>query len=157
MAFSCTNTPSTKGTFGFDLEFLQKSEPGILVLEDSSGDAKIIISPNLQGRVMTSTADGDQGTSFGWLNYDLLATRKTTKHMTAFGGEERFWLGPEGGQFSTYFKKGQDFTFENWQVPAEIDSEAFQLVSATKSEAKFTKEMHVNHPLKFTARTMKCN
>ena len=70
MAFSCTNTPSTKGTFGFDLEFLQKSEPGILVLEDTSGDAKIIISPNLQGRVMTSTADGDQGTSFGWLNYN---------------------------------------------------------------------------------------
>ena len=47
MAFSCTNTPSTKGTFGFDLEFLRKSERGILVLEDSSGDAKIIISPNL--------------------------------------------------------------------------------------------------------------
>jgi hypothetical protein len=54
-------------------------------------------------------------------------------------------LGPEGGQFSTYFKKGQDFTFENWQVPAEIDSEAFQVVSATKSEAKFTKVMHVEN------------
>lgn len=145
MVSSCTNTPSTKGTFGFDLEFLQKSEPGILVLEDASGDAKIIISPNLQGRVMTSTAGGDQGISFGWLNYDLLATRKTTKHMTAFGGEERFWLGPEGGQFSIYFKNGNDFSFENWQVPKEIDSEAFQLVSATKSEAKLTKEMHVEN------------
>lgn len=147
MAFSCTNTPLTKGTFGFDLEFLQKSEPGILVLEDSSGDSKIIISPNLQGRVMTSTAEGDHGTSFGWLNYDLLATRKTTKHMTAFGGEERFWLGPEGGQFSIYFKKGQDFTFENWQVPAEIDLEPFQLISATKMEAKFIKDMQFENYL----------
>ena len=141
MLSSCTNTPSTKGTFGFDLEFLQKSEPGILVLADSSGDSKIIISPNLQGRVMTSTAEGDQGSSFGWLNYDLLATRKTAQHMTAFGGEERFWLGPEGGQFSIYFKKGQDFSFENWQVPAEIDSEPFELISATKTEAKLTKDM----------------
>ena len=147
MAVSCTNTSSTEGTFGFDLEFLKKSEPGILVLEDLSGDSKIIISPNLQGRVMTSTAGGDQGISFGWLNYDLLATRKTAKHMTAFGGEERFWLGPEGGQFSIYFKKGVDFSFENWQVPAEIDSEPFELISATKTEAKLTREMHVENYL----------
>ena len=147
MVVSCTNTPSTKGTFGFDLEFLHKIEPGMLVLEDSLGFSKVIISPNLQGRVMTSTADGDDGTSFGWLNYDLLATRKTTKHMTAFGGEERFWLGPEGGQFSIYFKKGQDFTFENWKVPAEIDSEPFELISATKTEAKFTKDMHFKNYL----------
>lgn len=145
MVVSCTNTPSEKGTFGFDLEFLHKIEPGILVLEDSSGLSKVIISPNLQGRVMTSTAEGDDGYSFGWLNYDLLATRKAAKHMTAFGGEERFWLGPEGGQFSIYFKKGQDFTFENWQVPAEIDSEPFQLLSATKTEAKFFKDMHVEN------------
>jgi hypothetical protein len=147
MAVSCTNTPSKKGTFGFDLEFLTKSEPGVLVLEDSSGAAKVIISPNLQGRVMTSTAGGNQGISFGWLNYDLLATRKTKRHMTAFGGEERFWLGPEGGQFSIYFKKGQDFTFENWQVPSEIDSEPFELISATKTEAKFSKEMHFENYL----------
>ena len=147
MAVSCTNTSSTEGTFGFDLEFLKKSEPGILVLEDLSGDSKIIISPDLQGRVMTSTAGGDQGISFGWLNYDLLATRKTAKHMTAFGGEERFWLGPEGGQFSIYFKKGVDFSFENWQVPAEIDSEPFELISATKTEAKLTREMHVENYL----------
>jgi len=147
MAVSCTNTPSLKGTFGFDLDFLKKSEPGILVLEDLSGESKVIISPNLQGRVMTSTAGGDQGISFGWLNYDLLATRKTAKHMTAFGGEERFWLGPEGGQFSIYFKKGKDFSFENWQVPAEIDSEPFELISATKIEAKFTKEMHFDNYL----------
>jgi hypothetical protein len=147
MAVSCTNTSSTEGTFGFDLEFLKKSEPGILILEDLSGDSKIIISPNLQGRVMTSTAGGDQGISFGWLNYDLLATRKTAKHMTAFGGEERFWLGPEGGQFSIYFKKGVDFSFENWQVPAEIDSEPFELISATKTEAKLTREMHVENYL----------
>jgi hypothetical protein len=150
MLVSCTNTPSTKGTFGFDHEFLQESEPGILVLEDSSGDSKIIISPNLQARVMTSTAEGEHGTSFGWLNYDLLATRKTKKHMSAFGGEERFWLGPEGGQFSIYFKKGQDFTFENWQVPAEIDSEPFELISATKTEAKFFKDMQFENYMGIT-------
>jgi hypothetical protein len=142
MLNSCTPVPSTKGSFGFDLEFLKTSEPEILVLEDEKGDAKVIISPALQGRVMTSTAGGDKGISFGWLNYDLLASRKISKHMTAFGGEERFWLGPEGGQFSVYFKQGKDFSFENWQVPKELDSSPFEVQSATKTEAKFVQNMH---------------
>ena len=142
MLNSCTPVPSSKGSFGFDLEFLKKNEPEILVLEDENGEAKVIISPGLQGRVMTSTAGGDNGISFGWLNYDLLASRKISKHMTAFGGEERFWLGPEGGQFSIYFKQGKDFSFENWQVPKELDSSPFELQSATKTEAKFVQNMH---------------
>ena len=142
MLNSCTPVPSSKGSFGFDLEFLKKNEPEILVFEDEKGEAKVIISPGLQGRVMTSTAGGDNGISFGWLNYDLLASRKISKHMTAFGGEERFWLGPEGGQFSIYFKQGKDFSFENWQVPKELDSSPFELQSATKTEAKFVQNMH---------------
>jgi hypothetical protein len=142
MLNSCTPVTSSKGSFGFDLEFLKKNEPEILVLEDEKGEAKVIISPGLQGRVMTSTAGGDNGISFGWLNYDLLASRKISKHMTAFGGEERFWLGPEGGQFSIYFKQGKDFSFENWQVPKELDSSPFELQSATKTEAKFMQNMH---------------
>lgn len=147
MFTSCTTVPSTKGSFGFDLEFLKKSESEILVLEDEKGGAKVIISPALQGRVMTSTADGDKGISFGWLNYDLLASRKISKHMTAYGGEERFWLGPEGGQFSVYFKQGKDFSFENWQVPKELDSSPFELQSATKTEAKFVQNMHFQNYL----------
>lgn len=147
MFTSCTTVPSSKGSFGFDLEFLKKSESEILVLEDEKGGAKVIISPALQGRVMTSTADGDKGISFGWLNYDLLASRKISKHMTAYGGEERFWLGPEGGQFSVYFKQGKDFSFENWQVPKELDSSPFELQSATKTDAKFVQNMHFQNYL----------
>ena len=29
--------------------------------------------------------------------------------MNVFGGEDRFWLGPEGGQFALYFKAGDPF------------------------------------------------
>lgn len=94
---------------------------------------------------MTSTADGDRGESFGWINHELIASAKTTEHMSAFGGEERFWLGPEGGQFSVYFKKGVDFTFENWFVPKEIDTEPFHLLSSTKTEARFQKDMHLEN------------
>jgi hypothetical protein len=85
------------------------------------------------------------GKSFGWINYDLIRQPAQAEHIHAFGGEERLWLGPEGGQFSIYFKKGVPFTYENWYVPAEIDTEPFNLLSVTSTEAKFEKEMHLEN------------
>src|SRR6187401_2264735 len=94
---------------------------------------------------MTSTTEGNKGISFGWVNYELIASGKTAEHIHAFGGEERFWLGPEGGQFSIYFKKGVEFTYDNWLVPKEIDTEPFSLVSSTTQEARFEKQMHLEN------------
>lgn len=132
-----------KGTFGYDLAFLKKHHKDLVLLEN--GDAKLIVLPAYQGRIMTSTAEGNTGASFGWLNHDLIATGKFTEHFSAFGGEERFWLGPEGGQFSIYFKKGVDFTFDNWFVPKELDTEAFELVASDKTSAQFEKQMHLEN------------
>lgn len=134
-----------KGTFGYDLDFLKKYHKDLVVLGEDVNGAQIIILPAYQGRVMTSTAEGNAGTSFGWLNHDLIASGKFSDHFSAFGGEERFWLGPEGGQFSIYFKKGVEFKFDNWFVPKELDTEPFTLVSSNKAEAKFEKEMHLEN------------
>ena len=81
----------------------------------------------MQGRVLTSTAQGDDGLSFGWINRDLIASGERQEHMNAFGGEDRFWLGPEGGQYSIYFAPGTSFTLNNWYVPAEIDWDPFNI------------------------------
>jgi len=132
------------GTFGYDLNFLKQYHKDIIVLGDSA-EAQIIIAPDYQGRVMTSTTEGNKGISFGWVNHELIASGKTAEHINAFGGEERFWLGPEGGQFSIYFKKGVEFKFENWFVPKEIDTEPFELVSLSKSDAVFKKKMHLEN------------
>src|SRR6185503_2704940 len=132
-----------KGTFGYDQDFLKQYHKDLIVLGDDN--SKLIIAPAYQGRVMTSTADGDKGVSFGWINHDLIASQKPSEHMNAVGGEERFWLGPEGGQFSIYFKKGADFKFDNWYVPKEIDTEPFELVSSTKNEAVFKKQIHLEN------------
>ncbi len=131
------------GTFGYDLAFLRKYHKDLVLLE--SGDAKLIVLPAYQGRIMTSTAEGNAGASFGWLNHRLIADGKFTEHFSAFGGEERFWLGPEGGQFSIYFKKGVEFKFDNWFVPKELDTEAFDLVASDKTSAQFEKQMHLEN------------
>jgi hypothetical protein len=134
-----------KGTFGYDLNFLQQYHKDLVLLHDVDNKAQLIVSPAYQGRVMTSTANGDSGSSFGWVNNDLIASGKQAPHIHAVGGEERFWLGPEGGQFSIYFKKGVEFNFDNWFVPKEIDTEPFTLVSSAPTEARFEKEMHLEN------------
>lgn len=138
-----TTTTYTSGSYGYDLQQLRAYHPDLIELSDRDAKAKLIILPAYQARVMTSTATGDEGKGFGWVNHKLIASGDSVPHMHPFGGEERFWLGPEGGQFSIYFKKGVPFTYENWQVPKEIDTERFSLVSASPTEARFEKDMQL--------------
>lgn len=134
-------TKMEKGTFGYDLAFLRQYHKDLIVLGEDSTGPQLIVLPAYQGRIMTSTAEGSLGKSFGWLNHELIASGTFSPHFSAFGGEERFWLGPEGGQFSIYFKKGDEFKFDNWNVPKEIDTEAFDLVASSDKEARFEKQM----------------
>jgi hypothetical protein len=135
-----------KGTFGFDLQFLKQYHKDLILLgDDADAGAQIIIIPAYQGRVMTSTTDGNGGMSFGWINYELIDSNKEEEHFHAFGGEERFWLGPEGGQFSIFFKKGDPFDFDHWYVPKAIDTEPFILVSSSKTEANFQREIYLKN------------
>jgi hypothetical protein len=131
-----------KGSFGYDKAFLEKHYPDMITLRSKDGKAMVMISPQHQGRVMTSTADGLKGASFGWLNYALLETGRFLTHITPVGGEERFWLGPEGGQFSLYFKKGDPFDYEHWQVPSEIDSKPFGVINTSADKAEF--QQHID-------------
>ena len=88
--------------FGEDATFLAAHQQTI-VLGDAAGGPRVAIVPAYQGRVMTSSATGDGGTSYGWINYELIQGGKPQSQIHVFGGEERFWLGPEGGQFSIFF------------------------------------------------------
>lgn len=134
-----------QSNFEYDLNFLRKYHKDLVVLGNDSSGAALIIAPAYQGRVMTSTADGMNGLSFGWINHKLIASENHTPHMSAFGGEDRLWLGPEGGQFSIFFKKGTAFTFDNWFVPKEFDTEPFTLVSSDKSQARFEKTVKLEN------------
>ena len=93
-------TDSTK-QYGFNRDFLKKH---IKVIELKNAGSAIALVPDWQARVMTSTAEGDSGFSFGWINRALISSGKLAPHINAFGGEERLWLGPEGGQYSIFFQ-----------------------------------------------------
>ncbi len=126
------------GTYGYDSAFLKEHTHKVLELKSEDGAARVLLSADYQGRVMTSTASGAGGNSFGWLNYELIASKEWKPQFNPVGGEERFWLGPEGGQFSIYFDQGTSFDIENWQVPGIIDTIAYSIVTANESEAVFS-------------------
>ncbi|GAC1590595.1 MAG: hypothetical protein NVS3B8_04380 [Chitinophagaceae bacterium] len=127
-----------KGTYAYDAAFLKQYTGDALQLSSADGMSKILLSARFQGRVMTSTAMGDRGASFGWLNYDLIAAKEKRKQFNPVGGEERFWMGPEGGQYSIYFKKNDSFNIAHWQVPSFLDIDTYKIVRADTSSATFS-------------------
>lgn len=131
------------GTFGYDADFFRQQGVDAFVLQRS--DQQLLVSTAYQGRVMTSTCQGLSGRSYGWINHDVIAEGKILEHFTPYGGEERFWLGPEGGQYALYFSPGSEFIFDNWKVPKQLDTEAFEMVLKTDTTAEFSKKMSLTN------------
>jgi len=117
----------------------------LIVLKDANNGAAIAVWPAMQGRVLTSTVGGDAGLSFGWYNRDLIASGKVQPHMNAVGGEDRLWLGPEGGQFSIFFAAGAPFDLAHWYTPAAFDTEPFEVVGQTSNSIAFRKSIELTN------------
>ncbi|HXV61179.1 MAG TPA: DUF6786 family protein, partial [Vicinamibacteria bacterium] len=132
-AASCRASPEPMTPFDDDVTFLRENVD-VLVLSD--GAARVAVVPEYQGRVMTSTSGS---TSYGWLNRPAIEFGERQPHINVFGGEDRFWLGPEGGQFSIFFEEGASFDLEHWQTPQPIDWGAWELAESDPSRARFRK------------------
>ena len=128
------------GTYGYDRDFFASEDVRTIELRSPDGQARVLVVPAFQGRVMTSTAGGEKGISNGWINYKAISEGAVNPQFNPFGGEERFWIGPEGGPFSWYFKPGDEQVYANWNVPAFIDSEPFDVEASSETEAVFTRE-----------------
>lgn len=146
----CSKTPkkaeimTQSPTFADEVRFLGQYTETI-VLSDEKGQAQLVITPAWQSRVMTSTAGGNNGLSFGWINHAYLEKKEIQEHINVYGGEDRVWFGPEGGQFSIFFKNGDPFDLDHWYVPAAIDHEAFDTLEKNTSSATFQKSLHLKN------------
>jgi len=149
---SCSSTPKTPATvsngnvnvktFADERAFLEKNGK-VIVLEGDRG-AKIALSAEYQGRVMTS-AVSDTGRSLGWINHDFIEKKKTGTQFDNFGGEDRFWLGPEGGQYGLYFPPGAKFDFDLWQTPHAMQEGAWNVTAQDAKSVTFQKTMKVTN------------
>ena len=135
-----TPAPSRAGRFESDIAFLRQHTQ-VLLLSDPSTAAQVAVAPGYQGRVLTSTTGGSDAPSFGWIGRAAIAAGTRQPHMNVFGGEDRFWLGPEGGQYALYFRRGDPFDLDHWQVPEPIDWGSWEVANQSATAVRFHKRM----------------
>jgi hypothetical protein len=125
-----------------DLHYIKSKTPVVELAVP--GGARVVVTPAWQGRVMTSTL-GKTGQSFGWINHKLIDAGQDSPVFNNYGGEDRFWLGPEGGQFALWFKKGDPFDMDHWFTPPGFNRGSFEITSqGEKSIAMVTDFRVVN-------------
>ena len=135
----------SRSTFEDDVAFLRRHGE-VVVLTDAETGAAVAVSPTYQGRVMTSTPHAEGGLSFGYVNRAFIASGKRDAHMNVFGGEDRFWLGPEGGQYGLYFAPGAPFEFEAWKVPEPLDWGGWPIAEQSDTAMRFQQTLSLtNH------------
>lgn len=147
VTMSCGQSKSKyqMGTYGYDKLFFERNNVDIIELKSPDELSRLIVVPAYQGRVMTSSAGGESGKSYGWINYKFIEAGKKDAQFNVFGGEERFWIGPEGGPYSVYFEKGVNQVYENWLVPSIIDTDFFEVAARDNESVKFTKEANLTN------------
>jgi hypothetical protein len=115
----------------------------LVELGDDTG-ARVAVTPEWQGRVMTSTCGGSGGPSFGFVNFDYAKAGKIDLHMNNYGAENRLWFCPEGGQFSLWFKPGAEQIMKNWFTPPAFNEGGWKVVSAPKAgDPSVTMSVHM--------------
>jgi hypothetical protein len=137
------STPNATSGFDDDVAFLGKHAK-VIVLEHESG-GRVAISPTLQGRVMTSAVD-EKGSGLGFVHRAFFEKGKTGTAFDNYGGEDRFWLGPEGTKFSLYFAPNQPLDFDHWQTPHAFNEGAWDVSEQTKVRVAMRHAMKIqNH------------
>mgnify|MGYP001552760461 CR=1 FL=1 len=135
--------PTAPRRFEDDVAFLTERGAGVKVLQAPSG-GRIAVSGKYQARIMTSAVE-PQGSSLGFVNRSFIEAGKTGTAFDNYGGEDRFWLGPEGGQFALYFPAGKPFAFENWQTPNAFQAGEWQEKASGPSNITFARSFTVSN------------
>ena len=135
----------SRTSYASDLEFL-KSHTDVIELSAAPG-AEVAVVPAFQGRVMTSTLAGDEGAGYGWLNRPFieLESEEDDAPFNNYGGEDRFWLGPEAGQYALFFTGGQPFDLDHWKAPPGFSAGAWDVAAGTGESVTMTREFTVGN------------
>ena len=140
---SMSSGRASGSSFASDSMFLLRQDPEAIVLR--SEPVTLIASAKYQGKVLTSTAGG--GHSFGYLNRAAFAKTDPDAPINGFGGESRFWLGPEAGPHGIFFAPGEALAGEAWDTPDAIDSEAWTLRDRGERHVSFGTTAQVRNRL----------
>ncbi len=109
---------------------LKESKNDAYVLEGRRKGRQVLVSPSLTGRVVGTTYSGDQGQCNGFL-FEKSFREGMTDIWNNWGGEERYWLAPEGGPYSIQFD-GRANYFDNYHVQDGLNSIRYETEEVSK-------------------------
>ncbi|HBT77509.1 MAG TPA: hypothetical protein DEB39_11455 [Planctomycetaceae bacterium] len=118
------------------LDYLE-SKTKVFELYNQLG-ARVAICPEWNGRVMTSTADGIDGDSFGLIRVGDIEAGMSQGPYNFFGGEDQFTLSPEGGPFSLYYAVDPDESAirkNQVAIPVGFTEDAFEVDRGTQGSS----------------------
>jgi hypothetical protein len=122
-----TTTTTTAGaTFDDEVAFLRTHGANVEIV--AAGTGHIALAPDYQMRVMTSEC-APRGRSLGFVHHAFIQAGKRGTQFDNYGGEDRFWLGPEGGPWGLYFPPGAKYEFASWQTPHDLQEGAMKRVA----------------------------
>ena len=130
-------------TFAEAVGFLSKHTT-VVELKGENG-AVVAVCPDYQGRIMTSSLSGRDGASLGWINYDFIAAGQHSPAFNNYGGEDRFWLGPEGGQYGLWFQLEAKQIVRNWFTPPDLNTGAFRVESRDATRCRLARRVRVTN------------
>lgn len=84
--------------------------------------AVTLVVPELQGRVLATWLGEELVT---YLNINDLAEPETARVFNNYGGQDRFWIGPEAGEFGFFMKEGMPSAGEHWRAPRDLNLGGF--------------------------------
>ncbi|MBI4583791.1 MAG: hypothetical protein HY717_07190 [Planctomycetes bacterium] len=103
------------------------------------GDSRILVAPSLQGRILTTKVGAVE--SAGFLCLSDIAEGEVHEQFNNFGGQDRFWIGPEAGSFGIYFKPGEEVDRKHWKVPDDLNKGPMEVVSANDQQVVLSRGM----------------
>jgi hypothetical protein len=136
----------SSSTFEEDVAFMRSHGPVEVLSARGPGAGQIAVSARWQGRVMTSAVEPG-GPSLGFVNRAFIAAGRTGTAFDNYGGEDRFWLGPEAGQHGLFFAPHAPFELDTWQVPRALQEDAWATAHASATSITFTRAMRLTNRL----------
>jgi hypothetical protein len=100
------------------------------ILKGQNTARQVLVCPELAGRVMGTTCSGPTGVFGGFIDAKAFKDG-ITDIWDNWGGEERYWLCPEGGQYGLMFG-GKKSCFENYTVQDGFNNQPFKTLEVSK-------------------------
>jgi hypothetical protein len=119
-------------------ELLRQTGNDAYELRGRHGRPLVLVAPSLSARVMATSFDGENGCVNGFI--DARAFREGMRDIwDNWGGEERYWLAPEGGQFGLMFQ-GKENCFANYHVQSGFNNQSYSVTNFKNGDNSLTME-----------------